>query len=251
MNYHDSDPNTGYVMSEIQFAKDMKLMKQGNFNAIRTAHYPKSPLFYELTDKYGFYVMSEADIETHGVVRLYGEDKNEHFNIITDDPKYQQSIIERIEASIVPLKNYSSIVSWSMGNESGFGINMVRGLDRAKRLDSTRPLHYEGTHYRNRDKHYDLSNVDMISRMYPSPEEIEEKYLKNEHLDKPFILCEYAHAMGNSPGDLHAYQELVEQYDCFIGGFVWEWCDHAIQTGVKMAKGYLDMGRLWRKVTRW
>ncbi|RIP08264.1 beta-galactosidase [Staphylococcus gallinarum] len=242
VNYHDSDPNTGYVMSEIQFAKDMKLMKQGNFNAIRTAHYPKSPLFYELTDKYGFYVMSEADIETHGVVRLYGEDKNEHFNIITDDPKYQQSIIERIEASIVPLKNYSSIVSWSMGNESGFGINMVRGLDRAKRLDSTRPVHYEGTHYRNRDKHYDLSNVDMISRMYPSPEEIEEKYLKNEHLDKPFILCEYAHAMGNSPGDLHAYQELVEQYDCFIGGFVWEWCDHAIQTGVKNGEGVFRYG---------
>ncbi|RIP35008.1 beta-galactosidase [Staphylococcus gallinarum] len=232
-NYHDSDPNTGYVMSEAQFIQDLTLMKQGNFNAIRTAHYPKSPLFYELTDKYGFYVMSEADIETHGVVRLYGEDRNEHFNIITDNPKYQQSIIERIEASIVPLKNYSSIVSWSMGNESGFGINMVKGLECARSLDSTRPLHYEGTHYRNRDKHYDLSNVDMISRMYPSPEEIEDEYLKSEHLDKPFILCEYAHAMGNSPGDLHAYQELVERYDSFIGGFVWEWCDHAIQTGIK------------------
>lgn len=241
-NYHDSDPNTGYVMSEAQYIKDLKLMKQGNFNAIRTAHYPKSPLFYELTDKYGFYVMSEADIETHGVVRLYGEDNNAHFNLITDDPKYQKSIIERIEASIIPLKNYSSIVSWSMGNESGFGINMVKGLECAKTLDQTRPLHYEGTYYRDRDKHYDLSNVDMISRMYPSPEEIEEKYLRNEHLDKPFILCEYAHAMGNSPGDLHAYQTLVEQYDSFIGGFVWEWCDHAIQTGIKNGEAVFRYG---------
>lgn len=232
-NHHDSDPNTGYVMSEEKFMKDLELMKQGNFNAIRTAHYPKSPLFYELTDQYGFYVMSEADLETHGVVRLYGEENTEHFNLITDDPQYRTAIIERIEASIVPLKNYSSIVSWSMGNESGFGINMVEGLARAKQLDATRPLHYEGTLYRDKSKNYDVSNVDMISRMYPSPNEVEERYLKNPELDKPFILCEYAHAMGNSPGDLRAYHQLVEDYDSFIGGFVWEWCDHGVQVGLK------------------
>ncbi|MBU6133348.1 beta-galactosidase [Staphylococcus xylosus] len=232
-NYHDSHPETGYVMTESHFKKDLELMKQGNFNAIRTAHYPKSPLFYEMTDQYGFYVMSEADIETHGVVRLYGEDNNEDFNIIADDSKFETAIIERIEASIMPLKNYSSIVSWSLGNESGFGKNMVKGAARAKSLDNTRPIHYEGTLYRDKQQHYDLSNIDMISRMYPSPEEIEKTYLSNPDLDKPFILCEYAHAMGNSPGDLHAYQTLVEQYDSFIGGFVWEWCDHAIQTGMK------------------
>ena len=230
-NYHDSDPQTGYVMSESQFMKDLALMKQGNFNSIRTAHYPKSPLFYEVTDQYGFYVMSEADLETHGVVRLYGDENTDNFNIITDDPQYEIPIIERIEASITPLKNYSSIVSWSMGNESGFGVNMVKAMAHAKTLDATRPLHYEGTFHRDKSKSYDLSNVEMISRMYPSPEEIETTYLTDPSLDKPFILCEYAHAMGNSPGDLHAYQTLVEQYDSFIGGFVWEWCDHGIQVG--------------------
>jgi beta-galactosidase len=232
-NYHDSTPDTGYVMDEAQFMQDLKLMKQGNFNAIRTAHYPKSPLFYELTDYYGFYVMSEADLETHGVVRFYGEDDQDNFNLIMDNPQYQAAVIERIEASIIPLKNYNSIISWSMGNESGFGINMVEGLKRAKALDETRPLHYEGTLYRDKAKNYDVSNVDMISRMYPSPKEIEQHYLTNSKLDKPFILCEYAHAMGNSPGDLHEYQELVERYDSFIGGFVWEWCDHAITVGIQ------------------
>src|SRR5699024_6570975 len=230
-NYHDSDPQTGYVMSESQFMKDLALMKQGNFNSIRTAHYPKSPLFYELTDQYGFYVMSEADLETHGVVRLYGDENTDNFNIITDDPQYEIPIIERIEASITPLKNYSSIVSWSMGNESGFGVNMVKAMAHAKTLDATRPLHYEGTFHRDKSKSYDLSNVEMISRMYPSPEEIETTYLPDPSLGKPSILCEYAHAMGNSPRDLHAYQTLVEQYDSVIGGFLWEWCDHGIQVG--------------------
>lgn len=241
-NYHDSHPQNGYVMNEEDFEKDLKLMKQGNFNAIRTAHYPKSPLFYEMTDQYGFYVMSEADLETHGVVRLYGEEDTEHFNIIADNPKFETPIIERIEASIIPLKNYSSIISWSIGNESGFGINMVKGLERARELDTTRPLHYEGALYRDKEKNYDLSNVDMISRMYASPEEIVEIYLDNPKLDKPFILCEYAHAMGNSPGDLNAYQTLVEKYDSFIGGFVWEWCDHSIQIGMKDGKPILRYG---------
>ena len=129
-----------------------------------------------------------------------------------------------------------------MGNESGFGVIMVEGLARAKELDATRPLHYEGTLHRDKSKDYDLSNVEMISRMYPSPEEIETTYLKNPNLDKPFILCEYAHAMGNSPGDLHDYQKLVEAYDSFIGGFVWEWCDHGIQTGVKDGKPIFRYG---------
>lgn len=241
-NYHDSDPQTGYVMSEAQFMKDLTLMKQGNFNAIRTAHYPKSPLFYELADQYGFYVMSEADLETHGVVRLYGEENTDYFNLITDNPQYEKPIVERIEASIIPFKNYSSIVSWSMGNESGFGVNIVTAMSRVKTLDDTRPIHYEGTFHRDKSKSYDLSNVEMISRMYASPEEVEQKYLTDPDLDKPFILCEYAHAMGNSPGDLHAYQMLVEQYDSFIGGFVWEWCDHGIQVGQQNGKPIFRYG---------
>ncbi|ARJ50701.1 glycoside hydrolase family 2 TIM barrel-domain containing protein [Staphylococcus lutrae] len=231
VNYHDSDPKTGYTVSEARLIEDLTLMKKANFNAIRTAHYPKSPRFYELTDQYGFYVMSEADLETHGVVLLYGDENLDDFNLIMDDPRYEQAVVDRIDASIVPFKNFSSIISWSMGNESGYGCNMERGLAHAKALDASRPLHYEGAHYAA--PHHDRSNLDMISRMYPSPEEIEARYLTKPNLDKPFVLCEYAHAMGNSPGGLQAYHDLMERYDSFIGGFVWEWCDHAVQVGMK------------------
>ncbi|EMN7830983.1 beta-galactosidase [Staphylococcus pseudintermedius] len=231
VNYHDSHPQTGYTVTEEQLIKDLTLMKKANFNAIRTAHYPKSPRFYELTDQYGFYVMSEADLETHGVALLYGDENLDDFNLIMDDPRYEQAVVDRIDASIVPFKNFSSIISWSMGNESGYGCNMERGLAHAKALDASRPLHYEGAHYAA--SHHDRSNLDMISRMYPSPEEVETRYLTKPNLDKPFVLCEYAHAMGNSPGGLKAYHELMERYDSFIGAFVWEWCDHAIQVGVK------------------
>lgn len=231
VNYHDSHPQTGYTVSEAQLIKDLTLMKKANFNAIRTAHYPKSPRFYELTDQYGFYVMSEADLETHGVVLLYGDENLDDFNLIMDDPRYEQAVVDRIDASIVPFKNFSSIISWSMGNESGYGCNMERGLAHAKALDASRPLHYEGAHYAA--SHHDRSNLDMISRMYPSPEEIETRYLTKPNLDKPFVLCEYAHAMGNSPGGLKTYHDLIERYDSFIGGFVWEWCDHAVQVGMK------------------
>ncbi|MEJ7542354.1 glycoside hydrolase family 2 TIM barrel-domain containing protein [Staphylococcus intermedius] len=231
VNYHDSHPQTGYTVSEAQLIKDLTLMKKANFNAIRTAHYPKSQRFYELTDQYGFYVMSEADLETHGVVLLYGDENLDDFNLMMDDPRYEQAVVDRIDASIVPFKNFSSIISWSMGNESGYGCNMERGLAHAKTLDASRPLHYEGAHYAA--SHHDRSNLDMISRMYPSPEEIETRYLTKPNLDKPFVLCEYAHAMGNSPGGLKAYHDLIERYDSFIGGFVWEWCDHAVQVGMK------------------
>ncbi|WP_086428905.1 glycoside hydrolase family 2 TIM barrel-domain containing protein [Staphylococcus cornubiensis] len=231
VNYHDSHPQTGYTVSEAQLIKDLTLMKKANFNAIRTAHYPKSPRFYELTDQYGFYVMSEADLETHGVVLLYGDENLDDFNLIMDNPRYEQVVVDRIDASIVPFKNFSSIITWSMGNESGYGCNMERGLAHAKALDASRPLHYEGAHYAA--FHHDCSNLDMISRMYPSPEEIETRYLTKPNLDKPFVLCEYAHAMGNSPGGLKTYHDLIERYDSFIGGFVWEWCDHAVQVGMK------------------
>lgn len=231
VNYHDSDPETGYSISEERLLEDFKLMKAGNFNAIRTAHYPKSPYFYELANQYGFYVMSEADLETHGVVLLYGEENNEDYNLIADDKRFEKPIIERVVSSIVPLKNFTSIISWSMGNEAGFGCNFERALEQAKQLDTTRPLHYEGALYA--EDHHDLSLIDMISRMYPSTDELVQRYLSKEDLDKPIVLCEYAHAMGNSPGGLKEYHELMENYDAFIGGFVWEWCDHAIKTTIQ------------------
>ena len=170
--------------------------------------------------------MNEADIETHGVVELYGKGYLDNYNMIADDKTYENVIIDRIDSSIVPFKNRSCIFMWSLGNESGFGVNFESGAKYAKELDTTRPVHYEGAYYASKERKNDFSNLDVISRMYPSLEEIED-YFKNG-IDKPFILCEYAHAMGNGPGGLIEYDDLIQNHDEFAGAYVWEWCDHAI-----------------------
>lgn len=226
VNHHDSTPSTGYVVTYDDIIVDLKLMKECNINSIRTSHYPKSPIFYELCDEYGFYVMNEADIETHGVVELYGAGYLDNYNMIADDKTYENVIIDRIDSSIVPFKNRSCIFMWSLGNESGFGVNFESGAKYAKELDPTRPIHYEGAYYASKERKNDFSNLDVISRMYPSTDEIKD-YFKNG-IDKPLILCEYAHAMGNGPGGLTDYDELIQKHDQFAGAYVWEWCDHAI-----------------------
>ena len=226
VNHHDSNPTKGYVMTYDDMILDLKIMKECNFNSIRTAHYPKSPIFYELCDEYGFYVMSEADIEIHGVVELYGLGYLDNYNMIADDKVYEKVIIDRVDSSIVPFKNKSCIFMWSLGNESGFGCNFERGLEYARNLDPTRPLHYEGAHYASKERENDFTNIDVISRMYISIEEIKDYFEKG--IDKPLILCEYAHAMGNGPGGLQDYDEMIQKYDQFAGAYVWEWCDHAI-----------------------
>lgn len=226
VNHHDSDPVKGYAITYDDLLCDLKLMKECNINSIRTSHYPKSPIFYELCDEYGFYVMSEADIETHGVVELYGAGYLDNYNMIADDTTYENSIVDRIDSSIVPFKNRSCIFMWSLGNESGFGINFESGAKHARKLDSSRPLHYEGAFYANKERKNDFSNLDVISRMYPSIDEIKDYFEKG--IDKPLILCEYAHAMGNGPGGLNEYDELIQNHDEFAGAYVWEWCDHAL-----------------------
>ena len=226
VNHHDSSPTKGYVVAYDDLILDLKLMKECNINSIRASHYPKSPIFYELCDEYGFYVMNEADIETHGVVELYGKGYLDNYNMIADDKTYENVIIDRIDSSIVPFKNRSCIFMWSLGNESGFGVNFESGAKYAKELDTTRPVHYEGAYYASKERKNYFSNLDVISRMYPSLEEIED-YFKNG-IDKPFILCEYAHAMGNGPGGLIEYDDLIQNHDEFAGAYVWEWCDHAI-----------------------
>ena len=235
VNRHDSDPVTGFAIGLEQMIKDLTLMKQHNFNAIRTSHYPNAPVFYQLCDKYGFMVIDEADIESHGPVEFYYKDNTDKnkFNrwneYIADNPEWEAAIVDRVQLCVKRDKNRPSVLIWSMGNESAYGCNFEKALAWTKSYDNSRLTHYESALYINDSKKYDFSNLDLYSRMYPSIAEIQE-YLDNEP-DKPFILCEYCHSMGNGPGDFEDYFKLFESNDLLCGGFVWEWCDHAIYHG--------------------
>lgn len=240
VNRHDSDPVTGFTISIDQMIKDLSLMKQHNFNAIRTSHYPNSPVFYQLCDEYGFYVIDEADIEAHGPSELYYEDnswdnKSKRWNeSIANNPQFTDAIIDRVKKCVHRDKNRPCVVIWSMGNESAFGCTFEKALKWTKEFDAERLTHYESALYRNDYRKYDFSNIDLYSRMYPSIDEIYE-YLENKP-DKPYILCEYCHSMGNGPGDFEDYNKIFQQYNEICGGFVWEWCDHGIYKG-KEANG--------------
>ena len=235
VNRHDSDPVTGAAISLEQMKQDLVLMKQHNFNAIRTSHYPNAPVFYQLCDKYGFMVIDEADMESHGPAEIFYEDNREEnkFNRwnepIADNPEWEEAVLERVQLCVQRDKNRPCVVIWSMGNESAYGCNFEKALKWTKEFDDSRLTHYESARYRNRSRKYDYSFLDLYSRMYPALEEIRE-YLDNRP-DKPFILCEYCHSMGNGPGDLEEYFDLIHSNRLMCGGFVWEWCDHGIAHG--------------------
>lgn len=235
VNRHDSDPETGFVINVQQIKKDLMLMKQHNFNAIRSSHYPNAPYFYQMCDKYGFMVIDEADIEAHGPFMLYRKedtDRNRfyHWNEkIADDPAWEKAIMDRVQLMVQRDKNRPSIVMWSMGNESAYGCNFEKALAWTKKFDPDRITQYESARYRNYDITYDYDNLDLYSRMYPPLQEIED-YLKNDG-SKPFLLVEYCHSMGNGPGDFEDYFQMIHKDDRMCGGFVWEWCDHAIAHG--------------------
>ncbi|MCI8282135.1 MAG: DUF4981 domain-containing protein [Lachnospiraceae bacterium] len=235
VNRHDSDPVTGFTVDAEQIMKDLTMMKQHNFNAIRSSHYPNVPYFYQLCDKYGFMVIDEADIEAHGPYMLYYEEDTDENRFkrwneqIADHPQWEEAILDRVQLMVQRDKNRPCIIMWSMGNESAYGCNFEKALRWTKEFDPERITQYESARYRNYDKVYDYSNLDLYSRMYPGPEEIE-AYLKKD-ADKPFLLVEYSHAMGNGPGDLEDYFQLIHNHDMVCGGFVWEWCDHAVHAG--------------------
>ena len=236
VNRHDSDPVTGPVISIEQMKKDLFLMKKHNFNAIRTSHYPNAPVFYQLCDQYGFFVIDEADVEAHGPMEFYYKDDSEAYKstrwneMISDNPEFTEAVTDRVKRLVERDKNRPSVVIWSMGNECGYGCTFENALEWTKRFDPTRLTHYESAFHRSSRRKYDYSNLDLYSRMYPSLKDIGE-YV-NHNPDKPFIMCEYCHAMGNGPGDLEDYRELIEKYNTLCGGFIWEWCDHAICKGV-------------------
>ena len=235
VNRHDSDPVTGFTISMDQLMTDLTLMKQHNFNAIRSSHYPNAPYFYQLCDKYGFMVVDEADIEAHGPVMIYRKEDTDYNRFkrwnekIADDPAWEASILDRVELMVRRDKNRPSIVMWSMGNESAYGCNFEKALKWTKEFDPSRITQYESARYRNYDVEYNYDHLDIYSRMYPSLDEIRE-YLEND-ASKPFLLVEYCHSMGNGPGDFEDYFELIYENDLMCGGFVWEWCDHAIYKG--------------------
>ena len=251
VNRHDFHPEKGAAVSEEDMLKDVLLMKALNVNAVRTSHYPSSPLFYKLCDRYGLYVMSESDVESHGAGRIgdFGMTYEERMELMASNPLFRDSVVERQVTNVEQNKNHACVVIWSLGNEAGWGENFYYALDKVKQLDS-RPVHYEGL-YRINTKHYGLEEyykvpIDMVSRMYPPIEWMENDYLNDAKETRPLVLCEYEHAMGNGPGAFREYWDVIESSERFMGAFVWEWCDHGI---LYNSKGFLygdDFHEVWQ-----
>lgn len=248
VNRHDSDPHTGPVVDLEHMTRDLRLMKEHNVNAVRSAHYPNAPQFYELCDEYGLFVMSEADVESHGVQWRHSPhtdfaDQSAAWHApISDNPEWTPATLDRVRLCVIREKNRPSIISWSAGNECGYGCTFEDSLAWMKSYDPGRLSHYESAFYKDPTKKHDYSNIDFYSRMYPYLSEIEEYF--EELGDKPFLLVEYAHGMGNSPGDLEAYWRMILDEPRMTGGFVWEWCDHAVaaETGADGRTRYLYGG---------
>lgn len=239
VNRHDFHPEKGYAINKDDMLNDILLMKKLNINAVRTSHYPASPLFYELCDEYGLYVVSESDIETHGSVCSDGG-YDWRINPFAENEEFAQSIVARNITNVEEHKNFPCVVIWSLGNESGWGVNMNSALNEVKKRDS-RPVHYEGIFEIDKQKYgedaYYNIPVDMASRMYPTIEWMKD-YLNDKKETHPLLLCEYAHAMGNGPGGLKEYWDIIESSDRFMGGFIWEWADHGISYGDKLGFKY-------------
>ncbi|MNZ24177.1 Evolved beta-galactosidase subunit alpha [compost metagenome] len=223
VNRHDSHPVLGQTVPINHMIADLKLMKQHNINTIRASHYPNDSRFLQLCNEYGFYVIDEADLECHGVFHAVGD-----FNMLTRIPEWRPSFVERAIRMVERDKNHPSVIIWSMGNESGYDENHMAMARWTKSRDASRPVHYEGSDPRHFGSP-DVEVLDMESRMYSSPAYIEE-YAKNENSTKPMFMCEYSHAMGNGPGDLKEYWDVIYKYPKLMGGCVWEWSDHGILT---------------------
>ncbi len=240
VNRHDSHPVLGHAVTMEHMLRDVMIMKAHNINMVRTSHYPNDPRFLELCDIYGLYVCDEADAECHGVPNIYCDNPD-----LTNNPEWQHLYLDRMERMFERDKNHASIIMWSVGNESGPGVNHRAMRDYIKAHDTSRIVHIEDETRRAHQVDLEresgnLCNVDpsfwreyteIESRMYPDFNDLERYYLKSEKLRDPVFLCEYCHAMGNGPGDIGKYVELMYKYDCFFGGCVWEFCDHSVATG--------------------
>ena len=235
VNRHDSHPLLGAATPMEHMIHDLMVMKAHNVNMVRTSHYPNDPRFLALCDRYGLYVCDETDLETHGTA-MAG-----YWDLFSDSPDWTESYVDRVTRMYERDKNHVCVIMWSLGNESGVGRNQAAMYDYLKSRDPQCIVHCEDASRRYsewvlssarsdrwpfRDYH---KATDVHSRMYPSIKDCLKKYLENPSNDQPFFLCEYSHAMGNGPGDLKAYWDLIYKYDCFFGGCVWEFLDHSVQ----------------------
>ena len=237
VNRHDFNCETAATVSLEEMARDIHLMKELNVNAVRTSHYPNSPEFYMLCDTFGIYAMDEADLEMHGACSRDGRYDMELWSEYAENEFFSPGITDRHIALVERDKNRPSVIIWSLGNESSFGKAFFKGANYIKNRDKTRPIHYEGLQCAD-PKYYYTELVDMVSMMYPSFDTIREKVLDNPKETRPFVLCEYTHAMGNSCGDIAEYWDMIYNNEQMMGGFVWEWADH----GIKTDKGFLYGG---------
>ena len=240
VNRHDVDVDFGRAVPYEHMLQDVLLMKQNNINAVRTSHYPNDPRFLDLCDSYGLYVIDECDLECHGmaVVGRWSE--------LSDSPDWAAAYTDRMRRMVMRDRNHACIVLWSLGNEAGIGSNQRAMADLARQIDPTRMVHYEGD--------YILDVADVFSTMYSPPSFLQDvaegKTIKNRHGewsaekygDKPFVLCEYAHAMGNGPGGLKEYWDTIYSHDRLMGGFVWEWIDHALRSRTADGQEFLAYG---------
>lgn len=223
VNRHEHDPDNGRAITRDWMIKDILLMKQNNINAVRCSHYPDQPIWYELCDEYGLYVMDETNLESHGI--SYGKDI-----LPGSDPNWTAAVVTRSDRMVRRDRNHASIVAWSLGNEAGHGENFYKMADRIRELDPTRPVHY-----RQMNK-----AADMDSDTYPTPAWIIQR--AKEKPDRPFLMNEYAHAMGNSVGNLQEYWSAIEKYPALIGGFIWDWVDQGLRNKTENGIEYFAYG---------
>ncbi|WNS79053.1 glycoside hydrolase family 2 TIM barrel-domain containing protein [Domibacillus sp. DTU_2020_1001157_1_SI_ALB_TIR_016] len=238
VNRHEFSSQKGRAVTIEDMLHDIILMKQHNINAVRTSHYPNHPLWYDLCDQYGLYVIDETNLETHGTWK-YGQ-KEEGAALPGSKPEWKNNVLDRCESMMERDKNHPSVLIWSLGNESFGGDNFLHMRNLLKAKDPSRLVHYEGIyHYRESE-----AASDMESTMYVPPEKVEQYALEAAGKDgaKPYILCEYSHAMGNSCGNLYQYTDLFDQYPILQGGFIWDWRDQALEAATEDGRQYLAYG---------
>ncbi|MGD0110315.1 MAG: glycoside hydrolase family 2 TIM barrel-domain containing protein [Armatimonadota bacterium] len=227
VNRHETHPDLGHAVSLDSMIRDITLMKQHNINTVRTSHYPNDSRWYDLCDRYGLYVIDEADLETHGF-ELTGD-----WAQLAKDPEWCEAHLDRARRMVERDKNHPSIIMWSLGNESGYGPNHDAMADCIRHVDPTRPIHYESAG--------EARMVDVVSTMYPTVERLADEGKRTDDA-RPFFMCEYAHAMGNGPGNLKEYWETIYRYPRLLGGCVWEWVDHGIRQQTESGEEWFAYG---------